>query len=403
MKKRILSLFLCICLLIGILQTPTNAIVNLAVKMPNGEPVFFTVVNDVLQELKYNMIPIVRNGKYYIPYSILTNNFNIRSAYSSSEKVLYLSNMRDNIKFDINAGCAYDKNGKIDEPAYISKGQVFVPLDFICKYLGLTYALISEGPIIRIKDENNFYPNQFLSILFKNRMQEMLTEFLASLEEQPDDPLPPSPPPPPPIVEEPVTVYLTFDDGPSKYTDKIIDILAEAGCHATFFLIGESVAANESSVRKLYITGNEIGLHSYNHSKDTFYRSTASMLRELSKTNALIKRILQTESRLVRIPFGSGEPEFTSAFDEALTNAGYRYWDWTIHANDIGEDISPDSILTSIITQLEESERDTEVIIMHETESTVEMLPSLLAYLSENNFEIELISPLDEPINTRNQ
>ena len=147
MMKRLTALFLCVCLIIGVMGETTYALNGKIDKMPNGDPIFFTVTNDVLQELKYATIPIIRDGEYYIPYTLLTNNFNIRSSYSAKEKILYLSNMRRNVKFDINAGCAYDENGKIEEKAILTKGQVFVPLQFVSEYLGFPMRTFRKVPL----------------------------------------------------------------------------------------------------------------------------------------------------------------------------------------------------------------------------------------------------------------
>ncbi len=393
--KRVLSLLLSLVLLITLLP-PKSLATNQAVKMSNGEPIIFTVANDALQELKYSTIPIVRNNKYYIPYSLLTNNFNVRSSYSSTDKILYLSNMHENIKFDINAGCAYDKDGKINETAILSKGQVFVPLDFICRYLSLSYAYLEDGPIIRIRDENYHYPDVFLSVLFESRIKDMREEFLKNFKlPETDNPSTPD--------KEPATIYLTFDDGPSEYTSQIVDALKKYNYSATFFLIGNRLAQYEDSVRKLYINKNTVALHSYSHSKDNFYSSGETMLSELNDTNKILRQILQTESRLVRVPYGSGSEEFSPELRHSLIDNGYRYWDWTIHANDLSDKTSANKIYNNITSQLSKSKRDTEVILMHETKRTVEMLPRLLKYLRDNEYEVKIISPLDSPINVRGE
>ena len=221
----------------------------------------------------------------------------------------------------------------------------------------------------------------------------MLDTFLASVDDPSVDP---------PEVKNPVSVYLTFDDGPSEYTSRIVDVLTAAEQHAIFFMLGSQIVGNESAVRKLYIAGNEIGLHSFTHSKESFYASPDSMLQEFADSNLLIRKILQTQTRIVRIPYGSGEPEFTQEYRDALKQAGYRYWDWTIHANDLAEDATAQSVLDNIISQLEASTRDTEVILMHECAATAEMLPELLKYLSKNQYEVKTVSPLVTPINIRN-
>src|SRR3954452_19206383 len=54
---------------------------------------------------------------------------------------------------------------------------------------------------------------------------------------------------------------LTFDDGPSRWTAAILDVLRDHGARATFFVIGEAVAGNEWIVQRAYAEGHEIGNH----------------------------------------------------------------------------------------------------------------------------------------------
>ena len=60
-------------------------------------------------------------------------------------------------------------------------------------------------------------------------------------------------------------VYLTFDDGPSKNTPKILDILKENDVHATFFVICPYIEAHNALIKRAYDEGNAIGNHTHNH------------------------------------------------------------------------------------------------------------------------------------------
>ncbi|MET0840248.1 MAG: bifunctional polysaccharide deacetylase/glycosyltransferase family 2 protein [Marmoricola sp.] len=60
-------------------------------------------------------------------------------------------------------------------------------------------------------------------------------------------------------------VALTFDDGPTKWTDQILDVLDEHGVKATFFVIGSRVSERPDLVRRMYEEGHEVGVHTYTH------------------------------------------------------------------------------------------------------------------------------------------
>jgi peptidoglycan/xylan/chitin deacetylase (PgdA/CDA1 family) len=63
-------------------------------------------------------------------------------------------------------------------------------------------------------------------------------------------------------------VYLTFDDGPDgSYTREVLADLQAEGAHATFFEVGENMAANCPLMRQLLADGNQLGTHSWDHPK----------------------------------------------------------------------------------------------------------------------------------------
>ena len=60
-------------------------------------------------------------------------------------------------------------------------------------------------------------------------------------------------------------IALTFDDGPSYYTPRILDALEKPGPAATFFVVGYNAARYGETMKRAYDMGCEIGNHSYNH------------------------------------------------------------------------------------------------------------------------------------------
>ena len=58
---------------------------------------------------------------------------------------------------------------------------------------------------------------------------------------------------------------LTFDDGPSPYTDRLLQILNDNDAQSTFFLIGNKVAANPAGAKRIADAGMEVGNHTWEH------------------------------------------------------------------------------------------------------------------------------------------
>lgn len=97
---------------------------------------------------------------------------------------------------------------------------------------------------------------------------------------------------------------LTFDDGPSKYTDELLNILKEKNIKATFFIMGQSLEKNPNILEKEIKNGNEIGIHCYSHK--LFTRLTEDQIKEqIKKTYNLIYEDCSISPKLIRVPYGS--------------------------------------------------------------------------------------------------
>ena len=60
-------------------------------------------------------------------------------------------------------------------------------------------------------------------------------------------------------------IALTFDDGPSRYSEALLDGLKERKVQATFFLLGVNMEGNEEIVKRMEEEGHLLGNHTYHH------------------------------------------------------------------------------------------------------------------------------------------
>lgn len=108
-------------------------------------------------------------------------------------------------------------------------------------------------------------------------------------------------------VDEKV-VALTYDDGPNPlHTKALLELLAQRGVKATFFLKGRNVEAFPDTVRAVLQAGHEIGNHSYSHAP-MFSLSRSAMQAEVSRTGALIAAATGSPPALFRPPYGAQGP-----------------------------------------------------------------------------------------------
>ncbi len=98
-------------------------------------------------------------------------------------------------------------------------------------------------------------------------------------------------------------IALTFDDGPSEYTDEILAMLDELNVKCTFFLTGEAIESNMEAAKKIAAAGHQIGNHSYSHKRMVF-RSEQWIANEIDRTNALIREAGYEGTICFRPPYG---------------------------------------------------------------------------------------------------
>ncbi len=188
-------------------------------------------------------------------------------------------------------------------------------------------------------------------------------------------------------------VALTFDDGPHEtQTDEILAVLQKHAVKATFFPIGQNVAANPDVTRRVHAAGHEIGNHTYTHA--TVSRLTDKTLEEeLARTAALLKEQCGVTPIVFRPPGGD-----ISEGAVRLVNAlGYRYvlWSWRVDTRDWAS-VSVDSVVNTVLDNV----RDGDVILFHDYVSgvspTAKALDILIPALRERGYEFVTVSQLAE-------
>lgn len=177
-------------------------------------------------------------------------------------------------------------------------------------------------------------------------------------------------------------IYLTFDDGPSIYTNEILDILDEYNIKATFFVV---CSKDLSEYSKKYIEKDHtIGLHSCSHKYSNIYSSEDEYFNDLNKLSSIIEESSGYKSKYVRLPGGSSNT--VSKFNKGiitrisniLKNQGYKYYDWNIDSNDAGG-ANSEQIYSNVIGALENNDRDISMVLMHDTKvSTKDALENII-------------------------
>src|SRR6267143_362371 len=107
-------------------------------------------------------------------------------------------------------------------------------------------------------------------------------------------------------------VALTFDDGPSEDTERILDLLAANDLRGTFFMVGRNVERFPQIARRVVAEGHEIGNHSYSH-PIFLYRTSRETRQQLERAQVLIAETVGVRPRWARPPCGVRTPAYFRA------------------------------------------------------------------------------------------
>lgn len=137
-----------------------------------------------------------------------------------------------------------------------------------------------------------------------------------------------------------ITVYLTFDDGPSKNTPQILALLQKYGIGATFFVINGKY---NYYMKDIVNSKSTIALHSYSHKYPEIYSSEKAFLDDLEKIHDLVQKETGVDTKIIRFPGGSSNTISRKYCKGIMTNlvkdveqAGYIYFDWNCDNGDAG-------------------------------------------------------------------
>lgn len=199
-------------------------------------------------------------------------------------------------------------------------------------------------------------------------------------------------------------VYLTFDDGPSSNTGRILDILSEYDVKATFFVVGKEEEEYRPLYNRIVEEGHTLAMHSYSHKYHEIYQSRESYVEDLTKLQEFLYDTTGVWCRYCRFPGGSSNT--VSKVDmheliEYLDEQDMTYFDWNIVSGDATSDyISSGDIIRNCTRKL--GEFDEAIILMHdaaEKDSTVEALPGLIEQIQAmEDTKIVPITDDTEPI-----
>jgi peptidoglycan/xylan/chitin deacetylase (PgdA/CDA1 family) len=180
-------------------------------------------------------------------------------------------------------------------------------------------------------------------------------------------------------------IALTFDDGPSQYTEHIVELLDRYGCRATFCVLGNRVRPQTDRVRAVAAQGSEVIGHSWDHKKLTALPKK-KIRWELKRTNYAIRSVTGVRPTMYRPPYG--------AYDKKVCKVSKKLnlalLTWSLDTKD-WRSLDPKRVYIRIKKY---AERD-QILLMHDIhESTAEAMDKVIPWLVGRGYELVTVSEL---------
>ena len=188
------------------------------------------------------------------------------------------------------------------------------------------------------------------------------------------------------------SVALTFDDGPSPDTERILDVLGAQEASATFFMVGREVESFPGIAQRVLAEGHEVGNHSYSHPSYLYQRGSKTR-DQIERAQEAIAETVGVMPRLARPPYGVRTPAYfraARALDLQTVQWDVAGFDW--------QRITPRQIADNVLRKA----RPGSIILLHDGDSarknarknTVAALPLIIRGLRDRDLQIAPLSQL---------
>lgn len=201
-------------------------------------------------------------------------------------------------------------------------------------------------------------------------------------------------------------VFLTFDDGPTGLTPKVLDILRDNDINATFFTIGKLIEQYPEVVLRTYGEGNMVLPHSYTHDF-AMYSTFETFYGDFYMAEEAYRKVLGFDSPpYFRFPGGSsnhssfkyGGKQFMPLLTKDVKEKGYYYIDWNVSAGDTTPDYKDtEKMLDNVLKDTKN--KDFAVILFHDLEKNtkmLEILPVVIGTLKEQGYTFRTFRDITE-------
>lgn len=179
-------------------------------------------------------------------------------------------------------------------------------------------------------------------------------------------------------------VALTYDDGPSKNTNTILNVLKKYNSAATFFMIGNKIEPYRSIVKKIDKAGCEIGNHTFDH-KTLTGSSRAEIRKQINETNNALKKVIGKKAVITRPPEGKHDEVIDNIINTPVIMWSLDTKDW----KNKNSTVVTNAVLKNV--------KDGDIVLMHDLyESTASASKKIIPTLVKRGYQLVTVSELSD-------
>ena len=184
-------------------------------------------------------------------------------------------------------------------------------------------------------------------------------------------------------------IYLTFDDGPGLYTEKLLDILAKYDVKVSFFVVN---TGRISVITRAAQEGHTVAMHTATHSFSQVYANEDAYFADLYKMQSIIEQYTGQKSMLLRFPGGSSNTiskdyskGIMTRLAAAVTERGFTYFDWNVDSSDAGGAKTADEVFNNVIKAI--GNKEYSVVLQHDMKSySVDAVEKIIVWGLKNGY-----------------
>lgn len=190
--------------------------------------------------------------------------------------------------------------------------------------------------------------------------------------------------------------YLTFDDGPSDNTRKVLEILKKYDIKATFFMIAESVTPDRYDlIKEMIDQGHVVGIHTYSHNYKKIYASVKDYLDDFYLAYTRMYEVTGEQPVVFRFPGGSHNKYMKKNRKQIMAEMdrrGFQYFDWQVSAEDSIGKPTRAAITRNVLKDFKRYSKP--IILLHDSsvnDVTVQSLESIIKTIKEAGYTFDTV------------